>query len=118
MKTNKNSEQNVVLSEDVVAKIVSIAALDVDGVCSMAPASDVKLFFKSGDARSIVVKTIDGSLVIDLYVKLNMGVKIASVCERIQQSVKKAVQNMTGSAVTQVNVHVVDIEILEDKSDN
>ena len=113
MNTKRNEEQSVVLSEDVVAKIVSVAAMDVDGVCGMAPAPDMKLMLKSGDARSVRVKTVDDALVIDVYVKLKMGVKITSVCERIQQSVKSSVQNMTNSVVHQVNVYVADMDFDE-----
>ena len=114
MNGNQSKDQNVVLSDDVVAKIVTLAALDVDGVCAMAPSPEVKTLLKSGDSRCVNVKKLDGALAIDLFVKLNMGVKIAAVCERIQAAVKKSVQNMTGSAVTQVNVHVVDIDIPEE----
>lgn len=111
MNINKHTEQSVVLSDEVIAKIVSLAALDVDGVCAMVDTPDIKKMLRPGSTKSVHVKTGDGSLIIDLYIKLNMGVKIASVCEKVQQSVKKSVQNMTNSAVTQVNVHVVDIDI-------
>lgn len=111
MNGNQRRDQNVVLADEVVAKIVSLATLDVDGVCAMAQSREVKSLLKTGDSRCVLVKKQDDALTIDLYVKLNMGVKIAAVCERVQQSVKKSVQNMTGYAVTQVNVHVVDIDI-------
>lgn len=114
MNGNQNKDQNVVLSDEVIAKIVTLAALDVDGVCAMAPSPEVKTLLKSGDSRCVWIKKLDGALALDVFVKLNMGVKIATVCERVQQSVKKSVQNMTGSAVTQVNVHVVDIDIPEE----
>ena len=117
MNGDQKRDQNVVLSDDVVAKIVTLATLDVDGVCAMAPSPEMKSLLKSGDARCVRVKRQDGALAIDVFVKLNMGVKVASVCERIQQAIKKSVQNMTGSAVTQVNVHVVDIDIPEESFD-
>ena len=118
MNGNQRRDQNVVLSDDVIVKIVSMATLDVDGVCAMAPSPEVRTLLKTGDARCVRVKKQDGALALDLFVKLKMGVKIASVCEHIQQAVKKAVQNMTGYAVTQVNVHVVDIDIAEETLDN
>ncbi len=113
MNINKNTDQSVVLSEEVVAKIVSLAALDVEGVCSMVDAPDLKKLLKPGSTKSVKVKINDGSMIIDLYIKLNMGVKMASVCEKVQLSVKKAVQNMTNSPVAQVNVHVADIDIFQ-----
>ncbi len=114
MNINKNTTQCVVLSEDVITKIVSVAALDVDGVCDMASAGDIRKLFKSGTLGSVRVNKVDGAFAIDVYIKLKVGAKIASVCEKVQQSVKKAVQNMTGLPVTQVNVHVVDIDIEEE----
>lgn len=114
MNVNKNIEQNVVLSDEVVAKIVSVAAKDVDGVCDLVDSPDIKNILKPSATKSVKVKTIDGAMIIDLFIKLNMGVKITSVCDKVQVAVKKAVQNMTNTPVTQVNVHVADIEISED----
>ena len=116
MNGKQNGEQSVVLSEDVVAKIVSIAAMDVYGVCGLVPAPDVKLMLKSGDARSVRVKSVDDALIVDLYIKLKMGVKITSVCENVQQSVKNSIQNMTNSVVSQVNVFVADIDFDENEA--
>ena len=62
MNGNQRRDQNVVLSDDVVAKIVSLAALDVEGVCAMAPSREVKLLLKTGDSRCVLVKTRSSSI--------------------------------------------------------
>ena len=50
---------------------------------------------------------------IDVYIKIESGAKITEVAGNIQQSVKEAVQNMTGCVVSRVNVHIADIDLTE-----
>ncbi len=111
MNTNSKSEQNVVLSDEVIAKMVSVAACEIEGVCELVPNPDIKTIFSSKSKRTVEIHHSQNSLIIDLYVKLKAGVNIVAVCNSIQENVKKTLQNMTGNAVSKVNVNVVDIDI-------
>lgn len=110
MNLNTQSEQNVVLSDDVIAKMVSVAATEIDGVCELVPNPDIKSIIASKSRRAVDVHITQDSMVIDLHVKLKSGVNIVSLCNAVQENVKKTVQNMTGHAVSKVNVFVVDID--------
>ena len=50
---------------------------------------------------------------IDVYVSLYDNVRIPDVAAAVQRSVKNAVQSMTGTPVSKVNVHVVDLKPAE-----
>ena len=110
---NKN-DQGIVISEDVISKMVATAALEIDGIADMvSKPANIKGVFKDKSAKSVHVKFIDNALYIDAYVKMKMGVDIVSVCEEAQKNIKESVQNMTGKAVSKISIHVVDIEINE-----
>lgn len=101
---------NCVISEDVIATIVSSAALEVDGVASMAQRpTDIRGFVGPSAARSVKVVTVNDETVIDLYLNLKVNYKIPDVSIEVQKKVKEEVQAMTGKPVTKINVHIVGI---------
>lgn len=113
----KNTVGSLKISEDVISKIAETAAIEVEGVASMA---NVQLSIKSvinkytGTAKSINITVNDDVAVIDVYVILKHGAKIQTVATAIQEGVKNAVQNMTGLTVAKVNVNVAGILIEEE----
>ncbi len=111
MNLNTKSEQNVVLSDEVIAKMVAVAAAEVDGVCELVPNPDIKSMLSPKSKRTVEIHRSQNSIVINMYVKLKSGVNIVGVCNSVQENVKKTIQNMTGNAVSKVNVFVVDIDI-------
>ncbi len=113
MENRFKSAGNVVISDDVVAKIASVAATDIEGVADVvSKAMNIKKFFNSSSAaKAVHVSTSGSGTVIDIYVRLKEGYKISALAERIQKNVKEQVQNMTGTVVTRVNVHVCEIDL-------
>lgn len=113
----ENSETgNLKISEDVIASITTIAAKEIEGVeeLSVAPANIKGIFKNKSAASSVLVELGDGVAVIDVYLKIKYGAKVQSVSADLQKKVKDSVQNMTGIAVSKVNVHITSIAI-EDK---
>lgn len=100
--------QSLKILEDVIYKIVEIAAADVDGVCGFvrSKVDFVQLFTGSNQQSMIGIKVSGGSAEITLGINVSDGCKVKSVAEKVQQRVKDDVQNMTGIAVTKVNVYV------------
>ena len=114
MSENRNkSVGGLVISEEVIAKMVSAAALEVAGVDRLVPrSSDLKgLFHKDKTAGAVHVKVTDSEIVIDVNLGLKHGVRITDVCEEAQKNIKNTVQNMTGRAVAKVNINVVDVAL-------
>ncbi len=106
---------NLKISEDVVASITNIASKEIEGVAELAVApANIKGLFKSKAVKSSVeVDLNDGVAIIDVYLKLKYGAKVQAVSQEIQKKVKDSVQNMTGIAVSKVNVHIAGIVIDE-----
>ncbi len=97
--------------EDVIYKIVEIAAADVDGVCGFVRSrvNFVRLFTGSGQQSMIDIRVIGGSAEISLGINVSGSGNVKSIAEKVQQRVKDDVQSMTGIPVTKVNVYVYGI---------
>ena len=115
-------ENNIEISDDVVAVIAGMAASEVSGVAEMAGGfaggiSEV-LSGKKNLAKGIKVEILDNKETrIDVNIIVEYGARIPDVAFEIQKRVKKSVENMTGLSVLEVNVHVQGVSTvqLEDK---
>lgn len=102
---------NLKISRDVIATITRYATLEIEGVASLASfTTNIKgWLLKKQTAKSIVIDLNDDFAVIDVHVNIKAGVNIPAVAEKIQVAVKEAVQNMTGIAVSRVNINIAGI---------
>lgn len=106
---------NLKISRDVICTIAKYAAMETEGVASLASfTANLKgWLLKKQSAKPISIDLTDDVARIAIHINVKAGVKIPELAEKIQISVKEAVQNMTGIAVSQVNIEVADI-IFED----
>ncbi|MGI5967477.1 MULTISPECIES: Asp23/Gls24 family envelope stress response protein [Anaerotruncus] len=102
---------NLKISRDVIATIARFAALEIEGVDSLASfTTNLKgWLIKKQSAKPIAIDLSDDIAVIDIHVNIKSGVNIPQVAEKIQAAVKEAVQNMTGIAVSRVNIDIAGI---------
>lgn len=107
---------DLVLSQEVIAKIASVAAKDVPGVRAVVAApADIKGFIrKARSVPAVKVTNIDTAMIIDISLRLASGARIPDVAQAVQSSVKNAVQSMTGRVVSKVNVNIQDIDLSEE----
>lgn len=57
-------------------------------------------------SQGVTVKSINGSLVVDLHIAVSYGVNINAISDSIVNKVRYTVESATGLNVSQVNVHV------------
>lgn len=99
----------VKISEEVVATIASIATDEVAGVAQIVGAKHSTLM---GGGRKAPGKGIKISLdpqegaVIEMAILVEYGNVLVDVAESIQANVRKAVENMTGIRVKEINVNI------------
>ena len=100
----------VKISDEVVAVIAGVAVSEVAGVASMpsgiADGISEVLSGKKNRTKGIKVEVEDNTAKIDVNIIVEYGTRIPDVAFEIQNRVKKAVENMTGLTVEEVNVHV------------
>ncbi len=103
----------VVISEEVVSIIASLAASEIKGVASMSGG------FVGGIAEKLGMKNTPKGIkavvgeketAIDLYINVEYGAKIPDVAWKVQENVKKAVETMTGLKVVEVNINVQGVD--------
>ena len=99
---------SVKVSEGVIEKITELAISSVEGVCGIAKGRIRfdQLFTKTGQSSAVTVKVNDGAVEIFAEIDVLSSCKVKNAAEKIQQRVKDEIQNMTGIAVTKVNVFV------------
>ena len=135
MEENKNLEEldiqeigteneGIKISNDVIAVIAGVAVSEVPGVYGMAGGfaggiTEV-LKGKKNLAKGIKVEDNEKSTKIDVNIIVEYGTRIPDVAFEIQNRVKKAVENMTGLKVEEVNVHIqgVNTESIESRVEN
>lgn len=106
----------VKIADEVVAIIAGLAAMDVDGVASMAGNATRELISKLGMktlSKGVKVDVLDGVVTVALALNLKYGVSIMNVCKKVQDKVKTAIENMTGLTVADVNIRIVSVDMEE-----
>ncbi len=107
---NKSTELSV--NTQVVEKMAEIAAMEIEGVAGLSKKTiDLKGAVKTKKAfKGVKVESVNGALKINAYISLKQGVNIKEVAEKVQANIKEKIQTMTGTAVTQVNINIADVE--------
>jgi uncharacterized alkaline shock family protein YloU len=114
--TEEISESVIQISDNVVATIAGLAALETPGVASMSGGlSDfTKLLSGKNEQRGVRVEVGQLETIIELSVVIKYKMKIQEVCRNLQENVIDQVEFMTGLKVKQVIVKVEGIDYKEE----
>lgn len=110
----------VKISDDVVATIAGLAALETEGIAAMSGGISEGFAKKlSGRQiqRGVTVEVGQLETAIDLRIIVKYGTYIHEVCRNLQSHVKEAVESMTGLQVVEVNVQVDGVQIEQDRDE-
>ena len=98
---------NIVYSNEVVSIIAGVAASEVEGIASMVNVPSGNLLGKKRDVtKGVKVEIGTEEASVDLYVTVEYGKPIQKAAQEAQESVRKAIEEMTGLHVVRVDVHV------------
>ena len=104
----------VKIADEVVAMIAGLAAMEVEGVASMAGNATRELISKLGMkslSKGVKVDVLEGVVTVSLSLNLKYNYSIMDVSAKVQEKVKNAVENMTGLEVADVNIKVAGVEM-------
>lgn len=108
----------VKIADDVVAMIAALAATEVDGVAAMAGNMTNELLSRVG-VRSLNkgarVYVSNKKVKVELAITMEYGYNIPATCQRVQNKVKGAIENMTGLEVLDVNIRIAGINVTKEK---
>jgi uncharacterized alkaline shock family protein YloU len=115
--TENDSTGTITYANEVIAIIAGVAANEVEGIagmCSGGGFSDV--FVRSRNIRKGVKVEIGAEEAsVDLYVVVEYGTPIQIAALNVQESVRKAIETMTGLHVVKVDVHVNGVSFEKEK---
>ena len=108
-----NSELGEVnISDDVLAVISAMAALEVDGVVGMAGNITSEIVEKLGVkklAKGVRIDVSENNVMIDVSIVLRMNENIINISKKVQDKIKTTVENMTGLSVANINVNISNV---------
>lgn len=113
-----NSQGEVIIDNEVMAKYAGSAAIENFGIVGMASVSVkdglVKLLKKESVSHGVnVVVDENNKLRIDLHIIVAYGVNINSVCENLIGNVKYRVEEFTGMGVEKISVFVEGVRVVD-----
>lgn len=110
----EDNQGEVVIMDEVIAVIAGLAAMEIDGVASMAGNATKELISKLGKkllSKGVKVDVLEGVVSIAIAINLKYGYSVMDVCKKVQDKVKATVESMTGLTVADVNVRVAGVEV-------
>jgi uncharacterized alkaline shock family protein YloU len=116
---SKDIETGVIrISDDVVATIAGLAALETPGISAMSGGISeglAKRLSGRNVQKGVSVEVGQLEAAVDLRVIVHYGSQIQNVCRELQSNVREAIENMTGLRVIEVNIKVEDVHFKEDE---
>ena len=111
----ENNRGEIIVADEVIAVITGLAAMEVEGVASMAGNATRELISKIGIkslSKGVKVDVLEDVVTVDATLNLKYGYNVKDVSVKVQEKVKVAIENMTGLTVADVNVRVAGIEVV------
>ena len=103
----------VKITAEAIASIAAIAARKVEGVSELAPDlvdGVAKLLGRKTPASGVKVQLAQKEVSLSVNLVLDYGADIPEVAGQVQRDVAKAVEEMSGLVVSEVNVNVREVK--------
>jgi len=101
------------LTPNVILTIARMAALEVEGVKGMAPIHPGLPNLKTRGREGVTYLIEDENVFVDLYLVMDGEVNMRDASRNVQHAVSRAIAEMTGLEVSQVNIHIEDVNYEE-----
>lgn len=103
----------------ILLSIITLATEEINGVSSLKDTFSAKCknVFKKSKFPGVQVKfNPNGQVVVDVSLTIENGFSVPDVAFRVQENVKNNVASMVNIKTAKVNVHVLGVDFLEEKS--
>ena len=110
----------VKIADEVVSIIAGLAATEVEGVASMSgglTGGISEVLGRKSFSKGVKVEVGTEEAKIDIFLTVKYGARIPDVAWDIQESVKKAIEKMTGLTVSSVNIHVQGVQFPQQENE-
>ncbi len=110
----KDQAGKIIIADEVVAVIAGLAAMEIEGVASMAGNATKELISKLGVkslSKGVKVEMLEECVTVFVALNLKYGYSIMDVSGKVQEKIKTTIESMTGLQVADVNVRVAGVEV-------
>ena len=108
----------VKIADEVVSIIAGLAATEIEGIAGMSGGlvgGIAEMLGRKNFSKGVKVEVGEKEAAVDLFIIVKYGVRIPDVALAAQENIKRAIENMTGLSVVEVNVHVQGVHFPEDE---
>lgn len=109
---------SIKIADEVVSIIAGLAATEIDGIAGMSGGlvgGIAEMLGRKNFSKGVKVEVGEREAAIDLYIIVKYGTRIPDVALAAQENIKRAIENMTGLSVVEVNVHVQGVHFPEEE---
>lgn len=103
------------LSEEAIATMAGIAAIECYGIVGMAAArvkdGIAELVGRENLAKGVQVVLDGDSVAIGLYIVVGFGTRISEIARNVGDKVRYVVETNTGLKVTELRIHVQGVKV-------
>jgi uncharacterized alkaline shock family protein YloU len=110
----------ITVTEDVIATIAGLAAMDCYGLVGMASRRQVKdslseLLGRDNPGRGVEVRMDRDGLEVDLYIIVSYGTNIYEIAQNVRDKVRYVLNETVGVTVDRVNIYVQGVRVPDDR---
>ena len=108
---------NVIIDDEVIAKVAGLAALECYGVVGMASINVkdglVQLLLGENLTKGIKVRTEEGQTTIEFHIIVEYGTNISVIADNLISNVKYKVEEFTGIEIEKINIFVEGVRVID-----
>jgi uncharacterized alkaline shock family protein YloU len=110
--THKPGLGDIKIADDVVAKIATLAANEVEGVAYSGNYMKKEISDKLGMknlSKGVKVDVLEGVVTVSIVLTLKYNYNVMAISKKVQIKIKDAIENMTGLEVADVNIKIAGV---------
>ena len=123
MTDNKNTitryKGKITCNRNILLSIIDLATREICGVSGLASSFKSKvarLFTKNKNPGVRVRFNPNGSLAVDVYIRMYYGYSVPDIAYKIQENIKNGISAMVDMKTTKVNVHIMGVDFEKEES--
>lgn len=106
----------IVIAEELLAMLAGYAAIECYGLVGMSSRKlkdgISELLGRDNLSKGVQIKLEEDQLIVDLYIVVSYGTRIPQVAKNVMEKVQYTLENITGLKVSQVNVNIQGVQVV------
>lgn len=103
----------ITCNRSILLSIINLATKEICGVSRLASSfkSKISNFFTKNNNEGVSVRfNPNGSLAVDVYIRIFYGYSVPDIAYKIQENIKNGIAAMVDMKATRVNVHIMGVD--------